>query len=413
VQSPVNILVFNCGSSSLTYKLYTISGLESLQVILSGKAHRVGVKGTKPSFIEHHYNAEMKKDTRHIRNHREAADLVLDFVEGQQLSIDLVGHRFVHGGHHFDRATLINERTREKLQLCLPLAPIHNPMSLEVIQECETRLPAAQQYVTFDTAFHSTLPDHAYTYALPKSIRERFAFRKYGFHGLSYSYVTQAASDFLDTPLTDLKIIACHLGTGGSSVAAIKGGCSTDTSMGYSPLPGLIMSTRCGDIDPTLALYLMAVYGCRPEEVEKAFNKMSGLLGVSGISSDIRDLVQFLTDYPDEGEQAQLALNMYTRRLKKYVGSYVLALQGLDLLIFTDDIGVQNPFIRERICEEMEWCGLALDREKNQGATPDTLCDLTHKDSAVRVLSIPNDEEIVICREGVRLAAGGNHAFAN
>ncbi|HOE62320.1 MAG TPA: acetate/propionate family kinase [Candidatus Sumerlaeota bacterium] len=402
----MNILTFNCGSSSLTYKVFDSESGRDGKAILSGKAHRVGVKGTQPSFIEHRYGSETKKDVVPINNHREAAALVLDYIESQQLEIGAVGHRFVHGGSRFKKSVLIQDNVMKDLQSCIPLAPIHNPIAMDVIDETIKKIPKSAQYATFDTAFHSAIPDYAYTYPLPEKIRRMFQFRKYGFHGLSYSYVVSAASKYLNRPVGELKIVACHLGTGGSSVAAIEKGKSLDTSMGYSPLSGLVMSTRSGDMDPMLTLYLLAIYGFRSEELEQVLNKVSGLLGVSETSSDIRDLIALFDKGDKEGEQANLAFNMYVHRLKKYIGSYILVLKGVDVLIFTDDIGVQNKHVREKVCEDMEWCGINLDNEANQNAPTDRIASLNAEKSKTRILSIPTDEEIVIFREGLTLLGG-------
>ena len=242
-----------------------------------------------------------------------------------------------------------------------------------------------------------------YTYALPKRVVEKFGFRKYGFHGLSYAYVSREAARFLETPLDQLKMVICHLGTGGASVAAIRNGRSIDTSMGYSPLPGLVMSTRSGDVDPMLAVYLMAVYGYHPDELMDLFNKKSGLLGVSQFSSDFRDIVERVAE---GNEPAELAVEMYVQRLKKYIGGYVLELGGIDALVFTDDIGVHNAMVREKACGHMEWCRLVLDPDRNRRATDGTPAELSAARSRVRVLVVPTEEELIICLEGLRLLGG-------
>lgn len=381
-----------------------------MEVILSGKAHRVGVKGSEPSFIEYKLGGNAEKEVTPIRSHRRAASLVAAYVKDHCIRIDCIGHRFVHGGSHFSRSAMLNENSLQSLRLCLPLAPIHNSISLSVIYECRKSFPDVRQYVTFDSAFHSSLPDYAYTYALPKNVVETFGFRKYGFHGLSYTYVTREAARFLSTPLEALRIVACHLGTGGSSVAAIQNGRSVDTSMGYSPLPGLVMSTRSGDIDPMLTLYFMSLYGVRPDDLMDILNKKSGLLGISEFSSDIRDIIHRLSE--SGAEQAELALDMYVHRLKKYIGSYIAVLGGVDVLIFTDDIGLRNPLVREKVCQHMEWCGLVLDKEANRGAVGEELSVLSAGDSAVHVLAIPTDEEVVIATEGMELFSERNNGTA-
>lgn len=397
----MNILVFNCGSSSLTYKVFGVSESKKIEVILTGKVHRVGVKGNASSYMENYYQDRLQKDTMPVANHQEAAALVLQYIKNNLIEINYIGHRFVHGGSYFQKTTFCNVEIVKKLRLCLPLAPIHNPISLSVIRESGKFFPNLPQYVTFDSAFHATIPDYAYTYALPKKIIQKYGFRKYGFHGLSYSYVTGEAARFLNVPLESLKIVACHLGTGGSSVAAIKYGRSLDTSMGYSPLPGLVMSTRCGDLDPMLTIYLMAKYGYRSDELEDILNKKSGLLGISNFSSDIRDIIARISEGKEE--QGELALNMYIHRLKKYIGSYIAVLEGIDLLIFTDDIGVHNWLIREKVCENMEWCGLILDKDINHQSVADRTTLLNTSDSKVKILMVPTEEELMICLEGIKL----------
>ena len=401
----MNILIFNCGSSSLTYKVFEIKSADNIEAVLSGKAHRVGVKGSEPSFIENHFEGNTHKNVTPIRNHGEAAALALGYLKNNDICVDYIGNRFVHGGSYFSNSAFLSEDTLQKLHLCVPLAPIHNPVSLSVIYECEKLLPGIPQYVAFDSAFHSSIPHYAYTYALPKRVIQKFGFRKYGFHGLSYLYVSRETNRYLGDSQENLKIVACHLGTGGSSVAAIKNGHSIDTSMGYSPLPGLIMSTRSGDMDPMLTIYLMAVYGYSPDELSDVLNKKSGLLGISGLSSDIRDIIHSFDELGKE-ERAELAFNMYVHRLKKYIGSYTVALGGMDVLVFTDDIGVHNPLVREKVCENMEWCGLMMDNEVNSRAIQDETTLLSTEESTVRVLSVPTEEELVICTEGVELLRG-------
>ncbi len=397
----MNILVFNCGSSSLTYKVFRIKSPENIEVILSGKAHRVGVKGSEPSFIEHHFDKRQEKKEIPIANHSEAALLVLDKVKQLNIKIDYIGHRWVHSVGRF-KTSFVNEKMLEILKSLAPLLPIHHPATLSVIYKCRKIFPKTPQYVTADCAFHSSIPYYAYTYALPKNIINKFGFRKYGFHGLSYQYVVEEASCFLKIPLKRLNIVACHLGTGGSSVAAVRDGQSIDTSMGYTALPGLMMSTRSGDIDPMLTIYLMTLYGYRPDNLINILNKKSGLLGISGFSSDIRDIIHAIS----KNKQAELAFNMYIHALKKYIGSYIVVLEGIDVLIFTDDIGIHNWLVREKACENMEWCGIILDKELNRQAVGDKTSLLSAKNSTVRVLAIPTEEELAICSEGIKLIGG-------
>jgi acetate kinase len=397
----VNILVFNCGSSSLTYKIFEVKKYDQISVLLSGKANRVGVHGTESSFLETRFKENININTIPIKNQRVAAALALNTIMNYNISVDYIGHRFVHGGNFFQSSAFLNKETLKKLKLCLPLAPIHNPNSLSVIYECQKLMQNTFQYVAFDSAFHSSLPKHSYTYALPRRIIKKFGFRKYGFHGLSCSYITNQVASTLNIPVEKLKIILCHLGTGGSSVTAIKFGNSFDTSMGYTPLTGLIMSTRCGDIDPMLAIYLMSVYGYRPNDLAEIFSKKSGLLGISGFSSDIRDIIHKLNS-EDEGH-SELAFNMYTLRIKKYIGSFIVALGGVDVLTFTDDIGIHNWLVREKICTNMEWSGLVLDTKVNRQVSGNQITFLNSNKSKVQILSIPTEEELIICLEGIKL----------
>lgn len=400
----MNTLVFNCGSSSLNFKVYSVNTDSRGNILCSGKAHRVGVQGTQPSFLECHANTNDEKITTPIPDHKTAAILVLDYLKRIGLDFDLIGHRFVHGGSLFRESTWITEKNIASIQDCLPLAPIHNPNSFSVFKVCREQYPQISQYLTFDTAFHAALPGAAYTYALPADIQNQFHFRKYGFHGLSYQYVTQAAARFLDLPLEKLKIIGCHLGTGGSSVAAIRHGKSVDTCMGYTPLAGLMMSTRTGDLDAAVTMDILETDQYDSKTVNELFNKKSGLLGVSGISSDIRDIQEAMI--PDENNSAKLAYDLYCYRLKKQIGAYMMLLKGADVLIFTDDIGAQNDRVRKDVCQGMEWCGIMLDESKNLYARPDKINRLDRSDGKTIILAMPTDEEGVIADEGARLWSG-------
>jgi acetate kinase len=397
----MNILVFNCGSSSQNYKLYEACD-HSLHIICKGKAHRVGVKGSEPSFIQHTLDGMVEEITTPIPDHQTAANLILDHVQSNGLAINAIGHRFVHGGDVYQRSVTITQTIFDSLDSLSPLAPIHNPNSLSVIRVCRQRLPQIPETLTFDTAFHAGMPEAAYTYALPAAFCKQNGFRKYGFHGLSYQYVCRLAAEYLQRPLSSLRMVACHLGTGGSSVAAIRGGQSVDTSMGYSPLSGLMMSTRSGDLDAAIVIDLQQ-QGKSTKEISNLLNKKSGLLGVSGFSSDIRDLLK--SDDPN----ARLAVEMYTHRLKKTIGSYIALLGGIDLLLFTDDIGLQNPTVRAMACAGLGWAGIELDDGANISAPLDRMSDVSRAGSAVRILVTPTDEEQVIASETLRLLEGGRH----
>jgi acetate kinase len=400
----MNMLIFNCGSSSLGCKLYESDEQLNPRPVFSAKAHRVGVTGSEESFLQCQTGETSERIVMSLPDHRTAARRILEYLQTTDLPVDWIGHRFVHGGETFKESVTIDLTVLQKLQECAPLAPIHNPVSLSVVQECRATLPGHGQYVAFDNAFHAPIPECAYTYPVPLSVRERFHYRRYGFHGLSYSYIAKAAPAALGLPADDVKMVACHLGTGGSSVCAMQDGRSLDTSMGYSPLMGLLMSTRSGDIDPMLTLQLVATYDMRPDDVLRLLSDRSGLLGVAGFSSDLRDILQEVG--PERRERAGLAFQMYTHRLRKYIGSYAVVLGGIDALVFTDDIGLTNWRVRERACENMEWFGLKLDRELNRSATEKSTAIISASDSRVKALVIPTEEELVIAEEGIALIRG-------
>jgi acetate kinase len=397
----LNILTFNCGSSSLTFKVFSVDQVEKIGVVLSGKAHRVGVKGSKPSSIEYDCGGSRESVETSLDDHGQAAVLAINKLAELGIKLDCIGHRWVHAAGYFQTAW-VDDALLLRLKALVPILPVHHPSILRVIYACRKALPALPQYVTADGAFHSTIPACAYTYLLPEGLVKKFGFRKHGFHGLSYRYIVRKTAESLGIPLQGSRIVACHLGTGGSSAVAVKDGESVDTSMGYTALSGLVMSTRSGDIDPILTLYLMAEYGYHPDDLMDMLNKKSGLLGISGFSSDIRDIIQRV----GEDAQAKLAFEMYVYRLRKYVGSYVAVLGGLDVLVFTDDIGVHNWLVREKVCQGMDWCGVRLDAEANQRASGDEIARLDAPDSKVRVLIVPTEEELVICWDGIALMKG-------
>ncbi len=401
-----HILVFNAGSSSLGCKVFRCGETVDARPVFSAKAHRVGVAGSEPSFLQYQADGVSEKIVLPLPDHRVAARHILQILRDKGVVVSMVGHRFVHGGDYFKSSVIIDHEVMETLKRCVPLAPIHNPVSLSVMYECLKTLPGRLSYVVFDTAFHASLPDYAYTYPVPRAIRDQFHYRKYGFHGLSYAYISQAAPAFLGCASDSLSMVVCHLGTGGSSVSAIRNGVSLDNSMGYSPLMGLLMSTRCGDIDPMIAIYLAVTYDMRPDDLLAMLSEKSGLLGVAGFSSDLRDIIRCATG--PEAERAELAFRMYVHRLKKYIGSFIAVLGGADALVFTDDIGVTNWLVREKACETLAWCGVALDPEANRHASTAAATLISAPQSHVKVLSMPTEEERVIAAEGIRLMAGRN-----
>ena len=384
-----DILVFNVGSSSLTFKLYRHS-----EVLLRGKCHRVGVQSAEAAFMEvRHGETEVRLPVG-LPDHVAAAGHVLDYVESGGFQVDAVGHRFADGGGYFDRGTIVDAATRLLLEQCAPLAPLHNVVALAMIDLVEKRHPGVSQYVVFDSTFHAGLPDVARTYALPRRLAETY--RKHGFHGLSYADVVEKATWYLGE--AHFRAVVLHLGTGGSSACAIVDGRSVDTSMGYSPLQGLVMNTRCGDLDPGIVVELMR-QGHSADDLSRLLHREGGLYGLSGgLSSDIRDLVADATD-----PRALAAVDLYVYRIKQYIGAYSAVMNGLDLLIFTDDVGLRVPQVRSAVCLNMEYLGILLDEERNSYASPDRIEPLHTDDARVRILAVPNDEERSIYDEGLRL----------
>ena len=338
-----------------------------------------------------------------LATHRLAAREILRMLGEKDLRPDVVGHRFVHGGTFFDRTTKIDPEVMERLKKCLPFAPIHNPNSYSVIEVCAEELPAAAQYAVFDTAFHAGMPAAAREYAIPRGLAGQHGFRKYGFHGLSYQYVAARTAEWMGRPLAGLKLILCHLGTGGSSVAAVKDGKSLDTSMGYSPLPGLVMSTRCGDIDAEIVLEMVRG-GLSPDEVSRVLNNQSGLIGLSGFSSNLEEIIA----EAEKGSAAcQLAYDVYTQRLKLYLGAYTWLLNGADAIVFTDDVGLKAWKLREKVCAEAQNLGVELDLAANRAACGPEAARVSSASSHTQVWAVPTDEEGVMLKEILALVEVG------
>jgi acetate kinase len=399
----MHILVFNGGSSSLSYKVFNYRGPNQVDVVYKGKAHRVGVKGVQASYIESSFDGRTEKEVVAIPDHKTAARLASAHIIKNHIPVDAVGHRFVHGGEYFKGSAILDKDSLQKIKECLPLAPLHNPISFHVIEESKKVFDRIPHYVVIDSAFHSTLPVKAYTYPVPERIVERYKYRRFGFHGISYSYICHRMPELLQVPSEKLNMIVCHLGTGGASVMAVKAGVSIDTSMGSSPNSGLIMSTRSGDIDPMVIVHMIQNGEMTPAEVEVMLNNQSGLRGISGFSSDLTDIVDHLED-PELKQRAELAFNMYIHRLKGYIGSYVMALEGqVHALVFTDDIGVNNPLVREKVCASFAWAGIELDPDKNNNAPKSGTSFIQSLSSKVKVVSIPTEEELMICLEGGRI----------
>ena len=390
----MKILVINCGSSSLKYQLID---MDTENVMAKGLVERIGMEG---SVLTHRVEGRDKVVIEEkMPDHRAAVKLVLDALVNKEYGvisdmseISAVGHRVVHGGEKYSGSVLITPDVMKALEECSEIAPLHNPPNIIGINACKALMSDVPMVAVFDTAFHQTMPDYAYMYALPYEFYEKYKIRRYGFHGTSHKYVSRVAAELMGKPIENLKIITCHLGNG-ASVTAVKNGKSIDTSMGYTPLEGLVMGTRSGDIDPAIVSYLVTK-GYTAEEVTNILNKKSGFLGLSGLSSDSRDL----EDAAKSGnKRAQLALNAFYYRIKKYIGAYAAAMGGVDTIVFTAGIGENSALAREKVCEGMEFIGVKIDKEKNnvRGRT----AEISTSDSKVKVFLIPTNEELAIARE--------------
>lgn len=375
--------------------MFQVDQLNDPVVLISGKAKNVATQTQAEPVLQWSWRGETLQKTCALSSHAKAAAAILAVLDEQAIPVDAVGHRYVHGGSLFTQINRIDNPALAKLRKTLSFAPIHNPNSLSVIETCLEYLPGVPEYAVFDTAFHAGLPKEAYTYALPMELAEKYAFRKVGFHGLSCQYVSLTAASLLGKPLETLKLILCHLGTGGSSVTAIQDGHSQDTSMGYSPLSGLVMSTRCGDIDAEVVLELVR-HGWDANAIERVLNNQSGLLGMSGISSNLEEVI---AEAEKGSQDCQTAFGVYVHRLRHYLGAYTWLLNGADAIIFTDDVGLRSWKLRERVCKDAENLGVILDPVLNQQAVDGQPAFVQAKASSTKILVIPTDEEQVILAE--------------
>jgi acetate kinase len=396
----MNVLVINAGSSSLKYQfLNALSG----DVLARGNAERIGLKD---SLIKHSLNgAPAIKIPVDMPNHKVAVQAVLSALTSEKHGviknmdeIDAVGHRVVHGGEKFASSVLITPEVKRAIRSCFELAPLHNPPNMTGIEACEEAMPGVPQVAVFDTAFHQTMPSKAYIYALPYELYEKHGIRRYGFHGTSHAYVSQRAAALLEKPYDKLKIISCHLGNG-SSIAAIRYGRCVDTSMGFTPLAGICMGTRCGDIDPAIVTFLMEKEKLDPHGVDNLMNKDSGVFGISGVSSDFRDLY---TAAGEGNKRASLALDLFKYQCRKYIGAYAAAMGGVDAVVFTAGIGENTVDIRQGACEGLDYMGIQLDPYKNT-AVKSREAVVSTDESPVKVLVIPTNEELAIARETAQI----------
>ncbi|MFY9323428.1 MAG: acetate kinase, partial [Syntrophomonadaceae bacterium] len=387
----MKVLVVNAGSSSIKYQVFDMTD-ES--VLAKGLVDRVGIPGTT---LEHKPAGKdevvIKRD---LPDHTEGMKLVLDVLVNPEYGciksmdeIGAVGHRVVHGGEDFSASVVIDDNVKKVIKDCFDIAPLHNPPNLMGIEACQALMPNVPHVAVFDTAFHQTMEPANFLYALPYEVYEKHKVRRYGFHGTSHFYVSQRAAEMLGKPYEECKIITLHMGNG-ASMAAIKNGKVVDTSMGFTPLEGLVMGTRSGDIDPAIVFFLMEKLGLSAQEANNYFNKKSGMLGLSGVSNDLRDILEAASS---GNERAQIALEVYYNRVKGYIGKYVAKLNGCDCLVFTAGVGENGYDVREKVCEDLDYLGIKMDVEKNKVRGKEV--DVAAEDSKVRIFVIPTNEELV------------------
>ncbi len=397
----MKILVLNAGSSSLKYQLFD---MDSAKVLAKGTCERIGAGGTithKKSDIEPHF------EELDLADHGVALGRVLELLSSKECGvisdvseIDAVGHRVVHGGEEIKSSAVVTESVIKYLETIVPLNPLHGPPAIAGIKACLALMPNVTQVIVVDTSFYSDIEDFRYIYPIPYEYYEQDKIRRYGFHGTSHKYVSAELAKVLGKPLEELKLVTCHLGNG-SSITAVKGGKAIDTSMGFTPQEGIAMGTRSGSIDPTVVTHLMKVHGYTPEQMEDILNKKSGLLGVSGISNDCRN-VQAAAD--EGNERAQLAIKILVNGIKKHIGAYIAEMNGIDALVFTAGIGENQWQIRQNVCREMSYLGIEIDEDKNAHFTRGIPFEITKKGAKVATWIIPTDEEYAIAIDTQRLA---------
>jgi len=402
----MKILVLNCGSSSVKYQLIE---MDDEQLICKGIVERIVTEDAILRYCP--TGRPEKREVRPVPDHAAAIHAVISALLDPEIGvirdksdISAVGHRTVHGGEAFANSVKIDQNVIQSIKDFSKFAPLHNPHNLKGIEVCMELLPNTPQVAVFDTAFHQTMPASSYLYALPRSLYDKLGIRRYGFHGTSHHYVAQRAAEELGRPTEKLKIITCHLGNG-ASVAAVKHGESVDTSMGFTPLEGLVMGTRCGDIDPALVLYVMNAEGLTPGQMDELLNKRSGMLGLSGVSHDMREIEEKATAGDD---RCDLALDIYCHRIKKYIGAYAAVMGGVDVIVFTGGIGENSDLVRRRVCKDMEFLGIVLDDEANMQHHPQYKAQarpasLHISAGPTKVMVIATNEELMIARDTARI----------
>ncbi len=390
----MNLLVLNCGSSSLKYRFFSLpTGTE----VFGGEVQRIGSKTAEQSTITHRKVG--LEDTRPVsaKDYKEALEEVVKLVrEESEFTPDAIAHRLVKGGREFPASAVITKDDFHSLDEIADLAPLHNPPVVDLIKECDVVFPGLPQVVVLDTSFHSTIPDYATTYAIPGDLRRELGIRKYGFHGISHEYITEETSKFLHIPISQFTAVTCHLGSGGASLSPIVGGKSADNSMGFSPLQGLVMSTRCGDLDQAVILKMLAYAEGDFRKVSKVLNKKSGVLALSGVSSDIRDVINRAARTTDD--RLSLALDVYIGRIRRYLGAYLTVAARPHAVIFTDTIGETIPYVREAVCNGMEYFGLRIDEWKNNNIASYP-AEVSSPESKVKIVVVRTNEELAIARK--------------
>lgn len=394
----MKILVINAGSSSIKYQLID---MDNDKVLAKGQADRIGIEGG--NFKQKVEGREDFKLDIHMNNHAEAVKLVLDTltskengVIGSLSEISAVGHRVLHGGEKFSGSVVIDDSVIAAIEECCELGPLHNPHNLTGIRACEKMMPGVPQVAVFDTGFHQTMPDYAYLYPIPYKYYEKYHIRRYGFHGTSHRYVTLRAAEMLGKKPEELKLVTCHLGNG-SSISAVKNGKCYDTSMGLTPLEGIIMGTRCGSVDPAIIPLLMKKEGMTPDQIDHMMNKESGMLGVSEVTSDNRDIEEGARN---GNERYRLIENMVVHQLTRYIGGYAAVMGGVDAIVFAGGIGENNPHYRARVAKNLEFLGVKIDEELNEKAKRTSVeYNISAPDAKVRMLVIPTNEELMIAKD--------------
>ncbi len=396
----MKILVLNCGSSSIKYALYN---MDDRSVMTSGGAERVGVDN---AFVKVKLaNGEKKQIMHDIPEHTEGVKFIFSLLTDPEIGvikdlkeIDAVGHRMVHGGEKFNKSVVLTDEVLKVFEECSDLAPLHNPANLKGVNAVSELMPGLPQVGVFDTAFHQTMPAKAYMYAIPYELYDKYAIRRYGFHGTSHRYVSKRVCEFLGVKPEEKRVITCHIGNGGS-VAAVENGKCIDTTMGLTPLEGVMMGTRSGDIDGGAVSFIQKKLGLDADGISNLLNKKSGLFGITGISSDMREIDAAAKN---GDEKARLALDMYFYRIKKYVGAYAAAMGGTDIIVFTAGVGENQANMREEVCRDMEWMGVKLDNEKNATVHGEETI-ISAPDSKVTVVVVPTDEELMIATDTMEL----------